>query len=81
MITFESLKTLEVKINKSCLNSKNYMGWMESNIRTNYERKWNKMMLELRGWDVITGETKNAWIDYCQTQNMSIDYTFGDILS
>lgn len=81
MITFESLKTLEIKINKSCLNSKNYMGWMDSNTRTNYERKWNKMMLELRGWDVITGETKNTWIDYCQTQNMSIDYTFGDILS
>lgn len=82
MITFESLKELEIKINKSCRNSKNYMGWMESQTRTNYECKWQKMMLKLRGWDVVCyNNTNTSWVDYCDKNGLSIDYGFNDILA
>ena len=83
IINFENLKKLEVKINKSCNNSKNYMAWMESTTRINYEQKWEKMMVELRGWDVVKScnNTKKSWFDYCENKGLYPEYTFGDILA
>lgn len=81
--TFENLIKLEDKARKSSYNAKNHMEWTET-TGENYRKKWDKMMIELRGWDECTPQseriTKLEWVEYCKENNYVIDYNFGDVI-
>jgi hypothetical protein len=78
--TFENLIKLETKAKISCWNAKNFRRWNET-IGDNYRHKWNKMVLELRGWnDCESNETKPEWIEFCDKEGAVYDYNFGDVI-
>ena len=80
--TFENLEKLQMKAQKSCWNAKNLYVWYDT-IGLNYRRKWDKMMIDLRGWDEphTEKETKAKWLEYCEKTGCVYDYNFGDILA
>jgi len=79
---FENLEKLEQKAQKSFNNCTNLYNWYDT-IGGNYRNKWNKMMLELRGWDEVNTnkETKAEWFNYCEKRGSVYNYNFGDILA
>jgi hypothetical protein len=81
--TFENLIKLEDKARKSFYNAKNCTEWSET-IGANYSNKWDKMMIELRGWGECTPHTKritkSEWLEYCEKTGCVIDYNFGDVI-
>jgi|TARA_R110000868_G_scaffold77918_3_gene222804 hypothetical protein len=80
--TFENLEKLQMKAQKSCWNAKSLYVWYDT-IGLNYRRKWDKMMVDLRGWDEphTEKETKAEWLEYCEKTGCVYDYNFGDILA
>ena len=85
---FKKLIELEEKVKDSMYkpsNVNNFTKWNET-TGANYSKKWNKMVLKLRGWNDTEGEeslanTKKEWLDFCKEQDSVWNYNFGDVLA
>jgi ribosomal 30S subunit maturation factor RimM len=76
---------LEDRARSSSYKAKNYMKWTET-TGENFRRRWNKMVLKLRGFNDTEGEeslanTKKEWLEYCKENNLVYNYNFGDTLA
>jgi hypothetical protein len=64
-------------------NINNFSKWNET-VGVRFRNKWNKMVLELRGYNDTEGNEKDIkqdWIEYCKEQGSVIDYNFRDVLA
>lgn len=83
--TFDNLRKLEAQINKAYYSSKNFSSFIYTQKGQKLEARWNAMMIQLRGWDVISYDengnslTKSSWIEYCKKENIYPSYNIGDV--
>ena len=84
---FKKLMELEDKAKDSMYrksNRNNFQRWNETTGQ-NFANRWNKMVLELRGYNDTEGKGKGSakaeWIEYCKEQGMVEDYNFGDVIA
>ena len=64
-------------------NVNNFSKWNEG-VGVKFRNKWNKMVLELRGYNDSEGskkDTKPEWIKFVEEQGLVEDYDFGDVLA
>jgi hypothetical protein len=64
-------------------NVNNFSKWNEG-VGMKFRNKWNKMVLELRGYNDSEGskkDTKPEWIKFVEEQGLVEDYDFGDVLA
>jgi hypothetical protein len=64
-------------------NVNNFTKWNES-VGVRFRNKWNKMVLELRGYNDSEGNKKDIkpeWIKFVEEQGLVEDYDFGDVLA
>ena len=80
---YKRLQELEYKAQQSAWKAKDKGLWYET-TGNNYRRRWDKMILKLRGWIDYKGQqdtTKSEWLEYCKENGLVDNYNFGDILS
>jgi hypothetical protein len=81
---FKKFIELEDRARASMLKAKNYTKWNET-IGENFRRRWEKMVLELRGYNEYEGGGKGTakpeWIKFIEEQGVVEDYYFGDVLA
>jgi hypothetical protein len=81
--TFKRLKELENKINSAYYKCRDVDFFFEKKTGYVYARRWEKMMIELRGWAEYRFDeqgndlTKDGWKEKCGTGYW--DYNIGDI--
>lgn len=83
--TFENLEKLEAEIRFSFNNTKNSYNWLNTLKGSMLQKRWEKMMLELRGFADLTHKEdhnyKKGWVQYCEHKNLDPNYNFGDVLA
>lgn len=83
-ITFNRLEKLQNSMRKYFYNLERPSRFWESSKCAEFNEKWNSYMVELRGWAEYGFDsdgnnlTKSAWIAYCENNNISVGYKFGD---
>jgi len=81
--TLKRLQKLEAQINRAYSRCRNVEYFFETKAGYTYARRWEKMMVELRGWsDYPLSEsgvdlTKDGWKENCG--GLHWGYTIGDI--
>jgi hypothetical protein len=82
--SFKNLQKLESTI-RIAYNESNSFNYWETQRGSQLMNRWNKMMVELRGFGMYgVGHDdlnmKDDWIEYCKENGISEDYDFGDMI-
>lgn len=80
--TFDNLHKIEREIRNLFYNSRNSQYFLQTVRGQALERRWDKMMTELRGYGVYrdTLKTKQSWIEHCNETGFAPDYDLGDVM-
>ena len=85
--TFVKLERLQATARNAFYKSNRPDRFLETKAGRDFERRWELMMEQLRGWGASYYDSKgniipmrNEWIEYC-SDKINPKYNFGDVLA